>query len=925
VRLVKALCLSVYFFLSLLPGVLQAEAPECKPISFLTDEENSWLCAHPILSAQNERDWPPYNFERNGTPRGYSIDLFDRMARKLHVQVRYESGKTWKEYLRDLRQGKLDVMLNIRRTSERSRWILFSDPYAEASKSIFTNLQGIHNLSDLRGKRVAVPDGYYIEEFLHRYYPQIRVVPRPDLTQAIYAVANGQADAVVEDYNAVATLMQQLGVVLRYATVIRDRRIENGIRMGVRKDRKLLSSILRKTMRRLSAEERAELRAKWLNSEKIEWRDYGTLDLDGGEVAFLRSHPVIPMCNNPNWVPIEFLDPKTHRMEGIAIDTLHWIEKKLHVRFVHVPTESWSQSQQFLEEGKCMILPAAIRTKSRDRYARFTRPYLQYELAIITRKDAPFIRNLDDLKGKIFARKKGSGLIAKMRRLYPGIKILETRNYLESFQAVLDGRADYTIATLPVAAYFISRYQLNDLVISGYTDMRYDLSIAVAKDQAQLVGILDKALQALPAAERKAIFNKWTDIHLSRKMHGIDPKILYTLLAVGTLALLLGGFWYLQLRKSARESRELLDATLEGVVLLQEGKVVDVNQSMLKLLGYAYRREMIGRKFLDWVAPRSVEAVRRHSGKEYNEPYEVVMKRADGTLIHTLVFGRYIRHRSMRLVNVVDITRLKEQERLIAQQSKLASMGEMIGNIAHQWRQPLSIISSITTGLKLKKLHGILKDEEFFRQCDDVKRQVDYLSRTIDDFRDFIRGTHVVRTYKIEEIFERFMKLVEGSREKSEIMLIVHNRIRSELIGYPNELIQCLLNLYNNAQDAFADRRGERVILIEADEKEEKASIKFMDSAGGIDAEILPMIFDPYFTTKHQTQGTGLGLYMTHQLLKGMGGNIWAENCRFIVDSKRFYGACFLLGIPKTIEKEVPVDQEVDSVDGADEMNRIEQ
>ena len=888
----------------------------CEPLPFLNAQENRWLCAHPILSAQNERDWPPYNFEQNGTARGYSIDFFNLLARKLHVQVRYESGKTWEEYLKDLRRGKLDVILNIRKTPERDKWILFSAPYAVASKSIFSNLPGIRNLSDLRGRRVAVPRGFYIEYFLRHFYPDIALVPFPDLTQAVYAAAEGKADAVVGDYNAVETLMEHRGVLLRHATIVQDDRIDKYLRLGVRKDRKVLFAILQKAMKQITPQERAQLLVKWLRSDKMEWINYRKLALNADEIDFLQSHPIISMCNNPNWMPIEFLDPQTKKMKGIAIDTLHWIEEKLHVRFIHVPTKSWSQSQQFLKEGKCMILPAAIKTRERESYARFTRPYLRYELAIITRKDAPFIRNLDDLRGKVFARKKGSGLISKMRRLYPGIKILETRNYLESFQAVSKGKADYTIATLPVAAYFISRYQLNDLVISGYTKMRYDLSIAVAKKSPELVSILDKTLNALPSTKRKEIFNKWTDIHIARKMHGIDPKILYALVATVGVVLLFWGIWYLQLRKSAKETRELLDATLEGIVLLQAGKVVDVNQSMLKLLGYSHRSEMIGREFLDWVAPQSIEAVRRHSGKEYEEPYEVVMKRADGRLIYTFVFGRNIRHQSARLVNVVDITKLKEQEQVIAQQSKLASMGEMIGNIAHQWRQPLSVISSIATGLKLKKTHGLLNDEEFFRQCDDVKRQVDYLSGTIDDFRDFIRGTHVVRTYRTEEVFESFLKLVRGSMEKHGIEVIVRNRVRSELTGYPNELVQCLLNLYNNAKDAFADRGGEQVIMIEADEKEEEVSIKFMDSAGGIDAEILPMIFDPYFTTKHQAQGTGLGLYMTHQLLNGMGGSIRAENCRFAVKGNEYNGACFVIVIPgRIVRSPSPSDDEEDETE----------
>ncbi|WP_292655492.1 transporter substrate-binding domain-containing protein [Nitratifractor sp.] len=879
---------------------------EFKPIPFLTASENQWLENHPIISAQNERDWPPYNFNQDGKPQGYSIDFFNLLAHKLHIQVHYITGKSWKEYLGMLRHGTLDVILNIRKTPKREAWMLFTDPYAEASKSIFSNTPGIHNLSDLRGKRIAVPEGYYIGSFLRRYYPRSKLIHCRNLTQAIYAVVNGKADAVVGDYNAVSTLMQKLGVMLRYATIVQDQRLDRTIRMAVRSDQTILHSILQKTMDQVTSGEATLLRSKWFNSESVKWVDYRTMDLNASEIAFLRSHPVITMCNNPNWTPIEFLDEKG-RMAGIAIDTLRWIEEKLHIRFRHVPTRSWSQSQQYLKAKKCMILPAAIKTPKRERYALFTRPYLRYDLAIITRKDAPFVRNLDDLKGKVFARKKGSGLISKMRRLYPGIKILETDNYLESFQAVMEGKADYTIATLPVAAYFISRYQLNDLAIAGYTRMRYDLSIAVRKDLPLLASILDKALAAFPPEKGKAIFNKWTNIHISRKAQGIDPRIVYALMGVGGFVLLFGGFWYYQLRKSAQEARELLDATIEGVILLKNGKVVDVNQSILKLLGYDHREEMIGKRFFDWVAPESLEAVREHYEKTYDTPYEVILLRADNTPIHTLIFGRNIRKKSLRLVNVVDISRLKEQEHIIAQQSKLASMGEMIGNIAHQWRQPLSVISAIATGIKIKKVHNKLDDHEFSRQCDEIKHQVNFLSQTIDDFRDFIRGTHVLKSYQIQEVIAEFSRLVHGSIEKHGIRLIIHNRVSSELIGYPNELVQCLLNLYSNAKDAFKNNETERIILLEAEENGDGVKLTFTDSGGGIDDTILPRIFDPYFTTKHQAQGTGLGLYMTHQLLQGMGGRISVKNRHFTLDMEEqfYFGASFVIHLPRQIrEKE---------------------
>ena len=896
-RIITRLCRTVAVWL--LAGMALGAAANTS-VS-LTPSEQSWIRTHPILTAQNEMDWPPYNFSYNGKPAGFSIDYLQLLASKLHLKIRYRTGKPWYEYLQLFRQGKLDLLLNIRKTKERERYILFTPPYISAGKSIFTNLPGIYNLSDLIGKTVAVPRGYYLEEFLRSYYPGIRLYLQPTLVQSIIAVADKKADAVVGDYNAVSELMQNKGVKLRYAAMVDDPRLEGQMHIGVSPNEPILREILSKAMRAVTPREMHRLKRRWLDSKRITPPKTLPPLLDANQSAYLRAHPTIRMCNNPNWVPIEFAqEGNMSKMAGIAIDILHDIGRRLHLQFKNVPTKSWSESQRYLKEGKCDILPAAVRTKKREAYARFTQPYLTYRLAIITRKDRPFIRGLEDLQGKVFARKKGSGLISKMRRRFPGIKILETPTYLDSFRAVSSGKAYYTLATLPVAAYFINRYQLNDLSVAGYTEMKYPLSIAVRKGMSPLVPILNKALSEITPQEKRAIFDRWTNVHLEEMGFKIDPRILWSVgLGVGFLILLaLMRYWHM--RRSIRESRELLDSAMEGIVLHRNGRCVDLNESMIKMLGFPDRQSAIDANVFDWVAPEYRATTRVKAKSDYKTPYEVELLRQDGSRFYALIHGKFIRKGTLRLVSAVDITQLKEQERIISQQSKLAALGEMIGNIAHQWRQPLSVISSIATGVKMKKRYGLLEDEEFYRSCDDVNHQVQYLSQTIDDFRNFIKGTREDEMFSLKEEIDEMLKLVKESIHTHDITVEVEIPDTLVIHGYKNELIQCLLNLYTNAKDALEIRRPEpKLIRISAEIDEETLRIRFLDNAGGIPEEILPKIFDPYFTTKHQAQGTGLGLYMTHKLItEGMGGQIAAANTSFSYRGKVFTGALFTITLP---------------------------
>ncbi|WP_456458095.1 transporter substrate-binding domain-containing protein [Nitratifractor sp.] len=884
----------------LLLGALLWATAEQNPLS-LTPAEQAWIRTHPIITAQNEMDWPPYNFSYHGDPMGFSIDYLRLLASKLHLKVRYRTGKPWYEYLQLFRQGKLDLLLNIRKTKERERYILFTPSYVSAGKSIFTNLPGIYNLSNLEGKTVAIPRGYYIEEFLRTYYPGIRLLLQPTLLQSIVAVAEKKADAVVGDYNTISELMQDKGIKLRYAAMVEDPRLDGQMRIGVSPKKPMLREILSKAMRALTPQEIRQLKSRWLDSKRIDPKKALPPVFDANESAYLHAHPTIRMCNNPNWVPIEFAkEGNMSRMAGIAIDILHDVGHRLHLQFKNVPTRSWSESQRYLKEGKCDILPAAVRTKKREAYARFTRPYLTYRLAIITRKDRPFIRGLEDLQGKVFARKKGSGLISKMRRRFPGIKILETPSYLDSFRAVSSGKAYYTLATLPVAAYFINRYQLNDLSIAGYTEMKYPLSIAVRKDMAPLVPILDKALAEITPQEKRKIFDRWTNVHLEEMGLKIDPRILWSVgLGAGFLILLaLMRYWHM--RRSMQETRELLDSAMEGIVLHRNGRCVDLNESMIKMLGFPDRKSAIDANVFDWVAPEYRSQTRLRAKSDYDNPYEVQLLRQDGSRFYALIHGKFIRKGALRLVSAVDITQLKEQEKIISQQSKLAALGEMIGNIAHQWRQPLSVISSIATGVKMKKRYGLLEDEEFYRSCDDVNHQVQYLSQTIDDFRNFIKGTREDERFSLKEEIDEMLELVKESIRTHDIT--VETEIPDSIVihGYKNELIQCLLNLYTNAKDALEILRPEpKLIRISAEIDAETLRIRFLDNAGGIPEEIGPKIFDPYFTTKHQAQGTGLGLYMTHKLItEGMGGQISASNSSFSYQGKVFTGALFTITLP---------------------------
>jgi len=251
-----------------------------------------------------------------------------------------------------------------------------------------------------------------------------------------------------------------------------------------------------------------------------------------------------------------------------------------------------------------------------------------------------------------------------------------------------------------------------------------------------------------------------------------------------------------------------------------------------------------------------------------------------------------------KLINTIHENR--EKDKILSEQTKMVAMGEMIGNIAHQWRQPLSVISTGATGMIMQKEYGALTDEIFEKTCNTIDANAQYLSKTIDDFRNFIIGDKEHVQFSLKEKYSSFLHLVEPSIKSHNINIVAEIEEDISIDGYPNELIQCIINIFNNAKDVLIEiPEKDRYIFIEAKKENKNVVINIKDSGGGIPAEILDKVFEPYFTTKHQSQGTGLGLHMTYNLVThGMNGTIKVKNETFMYNEKEYKGALFTIAIP---------------------------
>ncbi len=382
--------------------------------------------------------------------------------------------------------------------------------------------------------------------------------------------------------------------------------------------------------------------------------------------------------------------------------------------------------------------------------------------------------------------------------------------------------------------------------------------------------------------------------------------------------------------------KAIIDSTKEGFWLLDENlNIISINNAFAHMLGYD-KEEVLGKKpyeLFSLVDEQQDFCAEQANSVHTSEQrtYELTFVTKAQKEVHTIVNATTIQiaHSCTRtFAFITDISEQKELEQMLLQQqyninelntnlkqrieaeveenrkknhimyqqARLASMGEMVASIAHQWRQPLNIIALIMQEFYISSQLGTLDREKIEKEYTRANSVLQYMSSTIDDFRTYFKHNDEGELFSVKEAVDSVMTLISKAMESNHIEVLVEIDEDLRVFGHKNEFVQAVINLMNNAREAILSHSDKGMISVKAFEEGGNIYISIQDSGGGINDEDLEQIFEPYFTTKHQTQGTGLGLYMTHQIIVNhMNGSIYVEN--------RDEGCCFRIEIPKYIEE----------------------
>ncbi len=718
------------------------------------------------------------------------IDYFNLIEKKLGIKFD-KRIMPWHKALKKAMNHKVDVIINAGKIKSREPYLNFTKVYFSIPQAIvsYDTEQDITDLNTLCKKIVAVHKESSKAKYLQKNYPCIKLLEVASKQDILISVATKKAYAGFDNFDSISGNIKKMMLPNLKVIYFKYMPPMGYARVGIRKDKPILTSIIDKAINSISKEERIKIVNKWLHVKlppmTPDIQPSQTFKLSFQEKEWLsKNHTVTVRVSN--FQPYE--GNKNGKNSGISVEYIEKILKKYNIKYVFNTSSefTWTGLLNNIsnKEGIDLILAAKI-TDERKKSMLFTDNYIKAPWVIFTRDDSSFITSLDDLNGKTVAVENNFVMHKLLKIDYPKIKLKITNNSditKSALKLVATGIADAYVGNLATASYIIKQEEFANLKVAS--PIKYGVhenAMAIRDDWAPLVSIINRELRNMTTEEKNTIKNKYFNI-----------KYEY-------------GF-----------SFEYLLKWILGIVIF--------------------------------------------------------------SLIILFVVLKINKHLKIRVKQEVEKNR--QQQLLIFQQNRLAQMGELISMIGHQWRQPLTHISVLCSSIYVKHTINKLDTTIMNKFKEESQRQIQYMSKTIDDFRDFFKPNKEKEDFYIHEVITNSLFIIQPIIDKSNIKLEIIVDKDINLYGFKNELGQSIINIINNAKDALQERDVKnKKISISLKKEDTNIILTIKDNAGGIADEIMAKIFDPYFSTKAEKNGTGLGLYMTKLIIEEhMGGRVLVQN-----------------------------------------------
>ncbi len=510
----------------------------------LTAEELSFLKNHPIVTIAMSNNFKPFSFVYDGSHQGLSNDILQKISKISGLKFE-KIIDTWSSSLKRFKNKEVDMISGITHTKKREEFSLFTKPYFEIPTYVF-GLKGDNsykNIMSLKGKKVAISKDIFYKETLEKL--GVDVVELKSSNEKVDALVFNQVDYFLSSYTSGQKAINSKAItrVIPIAELI-DIKKED-LRFGINKDKKILYSIINKSMAKINEMEYSRIVNKWMmNLYKTDSLNEKRIYLTQEEQNYLNKKKEIRYCADPMWMPLEAI--KNGEINGISSDYVKIFSEAIDIPFKLVETDSWTQSIEYAKEKKCDILSfLAMETKNRKKYLNFTTPYMQIPLVIATKYDVTFVTDFNSLGRKKIGIPKGYAFYDVLKEKYPKMNLVEVENNIEGLTKVKNGEFFGFVGTLASVGYLFQTQFVGELKIAGKFDENWEFAVALRNDDQILLNIMQKTLESIDEETRKNIFNKWIAIKYESK---VDYEFLWETIFVALLIFLVFIYWNRRLR-----------------------------------------------------------------------------------------------------------------------------------------------------------------------------------------------------------------------------------------------------------------------------------------------------------------------------------------------------------------------------------------
>jgi PAS domain S-box-containing protein len=881
----------------------------------LTPEEVAWLKEHPIIPIGGESDWPPFDFtDKNGRHRGVAAEYLKKISELLGVEFKVTTHLPWNEVMSKVRNGELFAACTIVATPGRRKDFLFTKPYYSSAAAMVVKRgnQSIRKLDDLADKRVAVVKGYSVAEYLRRRFPGFIQIEVENLLQGLSVVNEGKADAIVDNQDVLAWLMEEHAIPDMRLIRIQDLfRGNTNLRMGVSREYPLFASILQKALDAIPLQEQKYILAHWLPGSSIESSsDRVYLSLE--DQQWLSEHPDIRVGINLEWPPIEYIDSEG-KYQGVTSDYLSLMSSWLGTELKPEKHPDWVTVMEYVKNRKIDLLPAVVQSEKRNEYLGFTKPYLHFPVVIFTRTSNRFLTDLSELQGQKVSVEKVYITEEYLRRDYPNIHLLIAENPLEGLKKLSLGEVDAYVGNLATASSLLQRYGLVNIKVAAPTPYTLDLRMGVRKDWPELVSILNTLLTGMNESQHSAIRKKWLQVEYDVQM---DYQLLWRVIVLSITVVLIILIWvYLirgqreKLRRSEEQLTQLLEAIpIPIVVADKKGEILfanpqvgmEVESATGSMIGrnmqefypeVSQRKEILQGLQTDARLDRKLVHLCTDQGNIIEGFMSAIPIQMEGKKVHLGMF-----------FNLTEQFRMEKELEIAKADAEKANAfkSQFLASMSHEIRTPMNAILGLSHLCNQTSLNSI--QQNYLKHIDSSARVLLGIINDILDVSKIEAGKLVLenKLFSLWEVLEQVSTLnaVAAKDKGIELLFRVQPGMPGCYIGDPLRLSQVLINLTQNAIK-FTDS-GEVIIDISLiSENANSVSLRFsvIDTGIGIAREDIPYLFDA-FTQVDQSyarrfSGTGLGLAISKMLVDLMGGDIQ-------VDSKPGKGSSFVFVLSLT-------------------------